>query len=221
MVSGPQVPASSRRVSRQRQAGEATRRETRRILLVAAREEFAERGYHAATVARIAERADVAVQTLYSAWGSKRQLLRAVMETSLTGDDDQMIEPGKGPPQAAAIPEGLDSTEYLIQLTHQFRLLAERASLGWQTYRDAAAVDPEAAKDWQELMDLRRLSFTKLIGRIRPEDLRPGLTAAAAVDTAWAIASPDMHDQLIRRAGYTYDEFEEWVRTTLIAALLL
>ena len=80
------VIAPVRRVSRQREAGEATRRETRRQVLVAARQEFAEYGYSAATVAGIAERANVAKQTLYSAWGSKRALLRGVMETAITGD---------------------------------------------------------------------------------------------------------------------------------------
>jgi AcrR family transcriptional regulator len=212
--------SAPRRVSRQRQAGEATRRETRRILVVAARQEFAERGYHAATVARIAERADVAVQTLYSAWGSKRALLRGVMETSLTGDDDRMVEPGGQARRLAAMTDGMDSVEYLTHLAHEFRLLAERAALGWQTYRDAAAVDPEAAEDWQQLMDLRRDSFVKLTSRIPSTDLRQGLTPAGAADTAWVIASPDTHDQLIRYGGYTYDQFEDWVRTTLIAALL-
>src|SRR5262245_38725936 len=49
----------ARPISRQREAGEVTRRETRRRLLVAAGLEFAERGYVAATVNRIAERAGV------------------------------------------------------------------------------------------------------------------------------------------------------------------
>jgi len=85
-------PPRPRRVSRQREAGEATRRETRRLLLAAAQAEFAERGYAAATVIRIAERAEVSVQTLYSNWGSKRNLLRAVMEGALTGDADVPLE---------------------------------------------------------------------------------------------------------------------------------
>src|SRR5689334_11757127 len=93
----PTGPPRARRVSRQREAGEATRRETRRRLLVAARAEFAERGYAAATVIRIAERADVSVQTLYSNWGNKRNLLRAVMESSVTGDDDVPLVPGQPP----------------------------------------------------------------------------------------------------------------------------
>jgi hypothetical protein len=38
--------------------------------------------------------------------------------------------------------------------------------------------------------------------------------------TAWVIASPDSHDLLVRQAGYSYGELEEWVRDTLAAALL-
>lgn len=84
-------PSPARRprpVSRQRQAGEVTRAETRRRVLAAAAAEFAARGFTGATVARIAERADVAVPTVYSAWGSKRDLLRAVMASSVTEDED-------------------------------------------------------------------------------------------------------------------------------------
>jgi hypothetical protein len=52
------------------------------------------------------------------------------------------------------------------------------------------------------------------------EALRPGLTNAVAADTAWVIASPDTHDLLVRQAGYSYDQLEQWVRDTLGAALL-
>ena len=93
----PEPPPRPRRVSRQKEAGEATRRETRRRLLAAAKAEFAERGYAAATVIRIAERADVSVQTLYSNWGNKRNLLRAVMVSSVTGDEDRPLVAGAAP----------------------------------------------------------------------------------------------------------------------------
>ena len=212
-----------RRVSRQREAGEATRKETRRQVLVAARQEFAERGYSAATVTRIAERANVAVQTLYASWGSKRALLRGVMETSITGNDDTMFgDTSPVAPLLRAVPAEVrgDAAAFIRHLAHEFRVLAERATVGWQTYRDAAAVDPEAAEDWQQLMAMRREAFRMITAQIPKDRLRPGLTPSAAADTAWVIASPDTRDQLIRRAGYTYDELEEWVRVTLAAALL-
>jgi AcrR family transcriptional regulator len=219
---GAEAPRT-RRVSRQREAGEATRRETRRRLLAAARAEFAERGYAAATVIRIAERADVSVQTLYSNWGSKRNLLRAMMESSVTGDDDVPVVAGQPPGIIFATLDPGDAADpgrLLAHLSHQYRLLAERSAVGWQTYRDGAAVDPDIAADWRQLMDARRQSFHTMITRIPAGILRPGLSPAAAADTAWVIASPDTHDLLVRQAGYSYDELEAWVRATLGAALL-
>jgi len=227
-VSGrpPAVDAAAprpRRISRQREAGEVTRRETRRRLLVAARAEFAERGYAAATVIRIAERADVSVQSLYSNWGNKRNLLRAVTVSDITGDDDVQLEAGQPPAILTATldpEEAKDPRRLLAHLTHQYRLTAERAAVGWLTYRDGAAVDPGIAADWEQLNKLRRMAFHTMFARLPAGALRPGLSHATAADTAWVIASPDTHDLLVRRAGYSYDELEDWVRRTVIAALL-
>ena len=216
-------PPKPRRVSRQREAGEATRRETRRRLLAAAKAEFAERGYAAATVIRIAVRADMSVQTLYSNWGNKRNLLRAVMESSVTGDEDVPLVAGQAPAIITATLDPGDAADpvlLLAHLSHQFRLLAERSAVGWQTYRDGAGVDPDIAADWKQLSDLRRRGFHAFFARVPAKALRPGLTNAVAADTAWAIASPDIHDLLVRQAGYSYDQLEDWVRGTLSAALL-
>lgn len=213
----------ARRVSRQREAGEAMRRETRRRLLAAARAEFAERGYAAATVTRIAERADVSVQTLYSNWGNKRNLLRGVMASALTGEDDVPLEDvGLPLPILTATLDPGDAEDprrFLVHLVHQYRLLAERSAVGWQTYRDGAGVDPDIAADWRQLNDMRRLGFQAMFARLPAAALRAGLSHEAAADTAWAIASPDTHDQLVRQAGYGYDELEAWVAATLSAAL--
>ncbi len=191
--------------------------------LAAAKAEFAERGYAAATVIRIAERADMSVQTLYSNWGNKRNLLRAVMEASVTGDEDLPLVPGEPPAVFAGLPEREDAAgpgRLLAHLSHQYRLLAERAAIGWQTYRDAAATDPGIAADWQRMSQMRRQAFRVMFTRIPAAALRPGLTQEAAADPAWVIASPETHYQLVRQAGYSYDQLEDWVRGTLSAALL-
>jgi len=206
---GPEEPPRPRRVSRQREAGEATRRETRRRL--------------PATVIRIAERADMSVQTLYSNWGNKRNLLRAVMESSVTGDEDVPLVAGQPPAvMTATIDPGdaADPHRLLAHLSHQYRLLAERSAVGWQTYREGAGVDPDIAADWLQLSDVRRRGFHAFFAMVPLGALRPGLSNAAAADTAWVIASPDTHDLLVRQAGYSYDQLEAWVRGTLEAALL-
>ncbi len=229
MGTGKKAPpaAGDRQTSRQREAGEVTRRETKRRVLAAARLEFAERGYVAATVVRIAERAGVSLQSLYSSWGSKRALLRAMMETAVTGQDepDARVDAGQVPASFAGVSrfgEGkvADAGAFLDYLVHQFRLLVERAAVPLQNYREAAVVDPEAAADWEQLMEIRRANLAVALSRLPASALREGLTPAAATDTAWVIASPDTHDALVRHSGYSYDAYEAWVRATLGAALL-
>jgi hypothetical protein len=80
-------------------------------------------------------------------------------------------------------------------------------------------MDPDIAEDWQQLSDVRRQGFHAMFARLPAQALRPGLTHAAAADTAWVIASPETHYQLVRQAGYSYDQLEDWVRDTLAAAL--
>jgi AcrR family transcriptional regulator len=215
------VPSPEPRANRRQEAAAAARAETRRRLLQAAEEEFTERGYTGATVARIADRAGVTVQTLYLAWGSKRALLRAYMDSVLAGDTDTAY-PQALPNMIDAALKGTadDAQAILRQVSLLYRQIAERASLGWQLYRDAAASDAEIATDWRALQDLRHQTFTTLINHLPPRSLRAGLTRAAAADTAWAVASPDTYDMLVRNRGYTLDQYERWVTTSLIALLL-
>ena len=54
-----------------------------------------------------------------------------------------------------------DPGRLLAHLSHEYRLLAERAAVGWQTYRDGAAVDPDIAADWRQLNELRRRAIPR------------------------------------------------------------
>jgi AcrR family transcriptional regulator len=213
--------AAAPKPTRHQEAAAASRAETRRRLLRAAEEEFTERGYAAATVARIAARAGVTVQTLYLAWGSKRALLRAYIDAALAGDENTSY-PQAQPDMIAAVVEGaLDDPKAVIrQISMLYRQIAERAAIGWKLYRDAAAGDPEIATDWQALQAFRHQTFTELINHLPARSLRPGLTRAAATDTAWAIASPDTYDMLVRTRGYTLDQYQKWVTTSLTTLLL-
>lgn len=199
--------------SRQAKVGAALRQDTRARILDAAAAEFAAAGYAATTVTRLAASAGVSVQTLYLAWGSKRDLLRGYMERVLAGDADS-------PATAAERFEGLDPRERLIELAATVSEIALRASTAWKLYRDAAAIDPEISADWDELHLLRRGLFDRIIAGLPAHALRPGLSHHAATDTAWATASPETHELLVQRLGYSNDEFREWLATTLIASIL-
>jgi AcrR family transcriptional regulator len=208
------------RMTRQREVGAAAREETKRRLLAAAAEEFAERGYVGATVTRIAEGAGVTVQTLYLAWGSKRALLRAYMEQALAGTSGLPPANPLSDAVVAQMPASNDPRTVVADLAALHRRIGERAALGWQLYRDAAVADADVAGDWLENQRLRHVTYGRIMARLPLEALRPGLTHESAADTAWALASPECWDLLIRRRGYTLDEYEAWVEGTLGAALL-
>ncbi|QGH70154.1 TetR/AcrR family transcriptional regulator [Pseudactinotalea sp. HY158] len=209
------------RPTRRQEAAAASRAETRRRLLRAAGAEFADRGYHAATVARIADRAGVTVQTLYLAWGSKRALLRAHLDAALSGDagTDYSEQLPRLISQSFGGTES-DARAVVERIARFYVGLAGRAALGWRLYRDAAATDAEVAADWRALQDLRRRTVADLVGRIPAAELRADLTPEAAADTAWAIASPETYELLVTTAGYDLAAYEHWVGRTLAAALL-
>jgi AcrR family transcriptional regulator len=213
--------AGPRNTTRHREAGAASRAETRRRLLQAAGEEFAERGYRAATVTRIATRAGVTVQTLYLAWGSKRALLQAFLQASMAGDAERPYPERLAEMIAETVDQAGDDAAAIVQQIARLHCeVAERAALGWRLYRDAAGSDAEVAADWQTLQGLRRETFAGIVRRIPTASLRAGLDRNRAADTAWTIASPETYELLVRTAGYSPAEYRRWVTATLAAALL-
>src|SRR6476619_1900623 len=122
---------------------------TRRDILKAARELFVSKGYAAATIAEIARRAAVAVDTVYTAVGRKPALLREVLETAISGTDQ-------------AVPAGDRDYVAHIRAAHSARkkietyvaALAEiqpRLAPVYLALRDAAATDPDSAATWREI----------------------------------------------------------------------
>src|SRR5580692_667053 len=172
---GPSQSAESSRPSRQKRVGELLRQDTRDRLLQAAQEEFPVRGYAGTTVTRLAATADVSVQTLYLAWGSKRALLRGYMEHVLAGD-------AASPADAAKRFAGMTPGERLTELGTLVAEVAGRAATGWGLYRDAAAVDAEIAEDWNELQLLRHQLVARVFDDIPTGALASGLTLEDAID---------------------------------------
>jgi AcrR family transcriptional regulator len=220
----PDPTPRPRRTSRQREAGAASRAVTRQLLVTAAGELFAERGYTGATVSAIADRAGVSLQTLYLAWGSKRQLLRAFMEQGLSGSptavtDDSWAELARSRVSAGLPPES-DPQAIVHGIVGFFRSISERAALGWKLYRDAAAIDPEIRADQNELASNRRQTVTAVMNRLPDSALRPGLSREDAIDTVMVVMGPESYHLLVEQFGYSLDRYERWVTQTLTAALL-
>ncbi len=175
--------------------------QTRRDILAAATALFATSGWAGTTLAAIAARAGVAVETVYSGFGSKRALLRAVMDVAVVGDVE---------PVPLAEREGFrrlspGSTQERLRAGVALATEAHVRSAGiWRAIVEAAGADPEV-EAWRAELE-----------RNRRADLRRGLqeilgrpVEGPMLDVAWALAGPEVYHKLVVDAGMTRKAYED------------
>jgi AcrR family transcriptional regulator len=186
------------------------RARTRRAILDAASRLFAERGYTATTMEAIAEAADVAVETVYVRFGSKRNLLAAYLDVSVVGDDEPVPLLEREPVRAIAAET--DQRRQIRLLAHLARTILESADPAQRVLAGAAAAD-RALEELVATDDQRRrithLAFIEMLARNGP--LRDGLSIEDAVDTYSALSNPGTYAFLTRRRGWPADRFEGWI----------
>jgi AcrR family transcriptional regulator len=192
---------------------------TRRRILDAAEALFVRDGYAATTIAAIADRADVAVQTVYAVFGTKRATLSELLAIRVTGDHD-----------ATALKDHEDwrAMEAETDPRHQLELLAaiasrigERMGALYNVLAGASGSDPEVA-DMHRRQQQRRYDDQRRVARslARKDVLRPGLSEAHATDIMWAVANPATHHSLVAERRWSPAEYEEWLADVLTYSLL-
>lgn len=192
---------------------------TRQAILDAAGDLFAERGYAGTTIEAIAEAADVAVETVYARFGSKRGILLAYVDVSVVGDDDPV--PLLERDAVRAVAAEADQYRQVRLLAQLARSILERADRAQQALLGAAASD-RSLDELVALDDQRRRfthrAFVEMLRRNGP--LRPGLSLEEATDTYSALSNPGTYAFLTRRRGWTPDQFEKWIGDSFEALLL-
>lgn len=168
-------------------------------------------GYTATTVADIAAEAGVALQTVYSAVGSKAYLLVALLDQARTDagvfDIDAAAREHDGP--WAVIESGPKVR----------RAMMEHAGDVIQLLAENAATDPEIERAWHELLSRAHAGALAAMGALEGYGvLRPGLTPEDAADSASAIMHPAALRFLLDR-GWDLDRIEAWLLDTLVRAL--
>ena len=178
---------------------------------------FLTRGYAATTVAAIAARARVSVETIYKSFGGKPGLVRAVVERGLAGagpvpaeQRSDQIRDTEPDPRRILTAWGAFVTE-IAPRTAPILLLA----------RDAAASDPELAALLAEIGAARLERMTVNARALSAAGhLRPGITAAQAADILWTYSSSELYELLVLRRGWSPEHYGHFVAQAMIAALL-
>lgn len=196
LSSGSRRYASARR---ERQA-----EQTRTDILMAATRLFAVRGYAGTTLAGIAAAADVAVETVYAGFGSKKALLGAAMDVAIVGDTAPV--PLFERPEAHRI-EALPPGERMPALFAWVgRVYSGPVAGVWQAMLEAAANDPEVA-GWCVEHERRRRSTLVDWLAANLDTLPPD----AVIDQMWAIASMEVFGKLTRERGWSVEQWAHWI----------
>lgn len=196
----------SRLSHRQRQA-----LQTQELIVDAAQQLFFEQGYGVTTIEAIAERAGVAVSTVYSVFGSKRGILRAIRERWHQASQARDI-------YAAAMSEP-DPARRLERFAHATRRQYETGAVMMAIYQGAAAVDAEAAAELREALSGRRRNVGKWLEQSAPL-LRPDLSPERIKAIHLALTRAEVYLELVESWGWTPDEYEAWLAATLKQQLL-
>src|SRR6266700_976990 len=121
----------------------AKARHTRQRMLEAARGLFVEQGYGSTAMQDVADRAGVAVQTLYFTFGTKRSLLKELVDVTVAGDLESIATMDRPWFQQVLAAETADAQ---LRLQVQgVREIAERMAAISEVLRTAATLDPEIA----------------------------------------------------------------------------
>ncbi|WP_250033547.1 TetR/AcrR family transcriptional regulator [Paractinoplanes maris] len=192
---------------------------TRGTILDAAAELFVDPGYAATPLVAVADRAGVAVQTVYKVFGSKKALLSALVDVTVAGDDEPVPLPQR---QFVADIRALPDARAKLSryATHLVEIHTRQAHV-MLALAGAATADAEAAAIWRKNLDERRQGMTMFAaellgtGQVRPEH-----TAETVADVLWLAMDVRNFDYLVRERGWPVERFHHWYVDTVAAALL-
>ncbi|MEU8121627.1 helix-turn-helix domain-containing protein [Spirillospora sp. NPDC049024] len=193
-------------------------RRTRGKVIEAARELFVAQGYGATSLQEVADRAGVAVQTVYFVFGNKRALFKDVVDTSIAGDAEPVATMEREWFRAAcAEPTAAGQLRAHVHGTGE---ILGRVAPILPMIAAAGAADPQIAAQWPDDPDPRytvhRAAAEALVAK---PDARPGVSAEMAADLLFGLLSPQLYLLFVQDRGWTPDAWEEWARTTLAAQL--
>jgi AcrR family transcriptional regulator len=185
--------------------------ETRRAIINAAITLFRVHGWAATTLPMIAGEAGTAVDTIYSTFGSKSDLLMAVMEVAIVGDDDEAAMIDR--PDFALLGQGTRA-ERLRAGVHFTVGVYQRSVPILKTLQEAAASDEPAqarlAQYDNDRRDVTAAGLTLILGGEVPETI---------VDALWALVSPEVFTYLTEGRHWSIASVEAWLVEMSSAAL--
>ena len=201
---------------------DATRRRqaaarTREAILDAARQLFTERGYAATPMTAIADRAGVALDSIYASVGRKPELARLLVETAISGTDQAI--PAEQRDYVRAIQAAPDAGTKIAIYAAAVAAIAPRLALVLAIIQQAARDEPELARLWDQIAERRAANMRRFVADLAtatPLRLDPD----QAADIVWATNSAEMYQLLVGQRGWSPQRYEGFLADTWRRLLL-
>jgi AcrR family transcriptional regulator len=192
--------------------------DTRRRIRGAADALFLERGYTDVSMDEIARAAGVARQTVFSAYGSKGNVLKEVIDVRLAGDDAPVALAER--PAAQRMLTSPDPQDAVRRGARLIVEVALRVAPVWPAVSQAAATDPEIAELLRTYDEARHAGIGEIVDVVANLGaLRRGRTRARAKDAVFLLTDPSTIHHA-ERLGWSATEIERWYSECLSALLL-
>jgi len=213
----PHHVKTTRQYNAPRRAEQAAR--TRRAILDAARELFVSQGYSASTIAEIAARAEVAVDTIYATIGRKPALMRELVESAISGTDHPV--PAEERDYVQRTIQAPTAREKFAAYADGLVAIHRRLAPIFLSLRDAAAHDPDCAALWKEISERRAANMVRFAGDLRATgEIRADLADDEVADVIWSMNAAEYFD-LLRRRGWTPERIGHWLADAWARLLLI
>lgn len=197
------------------------RQATRRRIAEAAARLFTDGGYSDTTMQAIADEAGVHVQSVYQVFGTKLAVLQEAAAVLVAGPEEEAATP---PPERAWVKELFaepDPRRQLALYARHMRGVAERYLRLVDIMRVTAASDPDVGSFLSQAEDGRYAGPAHLMRELAARGvLAPGLTAERAADITYALTGYETFRTLVDERGWSKDEVESWLASTLASLLL-
>lgn len=191
---------------RQQQAAE-----TRAAVIDSALLLFGERGWGGTGMRDVARGAGVALETVYSNFSSKSDLLMAAIDKAVVGDAEPV--PLEQRPEFAKIARG-SAEQRALAAASLAADINERTSGAIHALREAATSDSEAARRMQEGEQARRSDVERAAVLVAGRAV-----TAEECDGLWAITNVEVYRLLTVVQGWKTRQYTRWLADAMVRLL--
>jgi AcrR family transcriptional regulator len=186
-------------------------------VLAASRDLFLEQGYARTSVEAIAARAGVSAQTVYNQFGTKCELLAAVLDRAIVGDHAPVTVIERS---WFAVETGESAADAIGRFAVAATSILSRVAPLYDVIRSASAL-PEVRRLLTDNRRRRRNDQRHLVRALAGTgELRPDLDITHATDVIYGVVNEDVYLLLVADCRWSRKRFTAWLARTLIDQLM-